>query len=180
MNGGFNVYTSINTLNAVLEILPTASVSEDTRKLYAGQAKFLRAFFYFNLVQTYGAVPLHTSFIGEASQADDKATVAEIYDQIITDLTEASTELSVIPPANATTDNPFGGKAAGQGAACIYWESLSHPWMAHRFEHRFSGSLQHPDEPDHEQSNLRVRSLAGLRRCVQARKRLWQGKHFRK
>jgi hypothetical protein len=117
MNGGFNVYTSINTLNGVLEYLEAAQLTEPVRKEYRGQAKFLRAFFYFNLVQTYGEVPLHTTFITTASQADEKAPVDEVYAQIIQDLTDASTELQAISPATATTEQPFGGKAASQGAA---------------------------------------------------------------
>lgn len=117
MNGGFNVYTSINTLNGILEIGKTAAMPEETRVQYLAQAKFLRAFLYFNLVQTYGEVPLHTTFITAPSQADEKASVDEIYNLIIQDLTEASTELQVISPATASTAEPFGGKAASQGAA---------------------------------------------------------------
>jgi hypothetical protein len=117
MNGGFAVYTDINTLNGILELGATVDLPDDVRVKYLAQAKFLRAFFYFNLVQTYGEVPLHTTFITSPSQADEKASVDKIYDLIIQDLTEASTELQVISPAVATADAPFGGKAASQGAA---------------------------------------------------------------
>ena len=117
MNGGFGVYTDINTLNGILEIGTTVDLPADTKTKFLAQAKFLRGFFYFNLVQTYGAVPLHTTFITSPSQADAKASVDDIYAQIITDLTEASTELQAISPVNASADEPFGGKAASQGAA---------------------------------------------------------------
>ena len=84
-NGGFGVYTSINTLNGILEIGPTADLTEETKNHYLGQAYFLRAFLYFDLVQTFGEVPLHTEFVTVPSKADKKATLSEIYEVIISD-----------------------------------------------------------------------------------------------
>ncbi len=110
-NGGFGVYTSINTLNGILEIGPTADLTEETKNHYLGQAYFLRAFLYFDLVQTFGEVPLHTEFVTVPSKADKKASLNEIYEVIISDLTEASNRL----PDQVTT--PFLGKAAAKGAA---------------------------------------------------------------
>jgi hypothetical protein len=110
-NGAFNTYTSINTLNGILEIGPTANMPAATKTQYLAQAKFLRGFIYFHLVQTYGSVPLHTTFITVPSAADSRAPVADIYVQIIKDLTEASTEL----PDRVTA--PFLGKAATKSAA---------------------------------------------------------------
>ncbi len=110
-NGAFGVYTSINTLNGILEIGPTADLSEETKNHYLGQAYFLRAFLYFDLVQTFGEVPLHTEFVTVPSKADKKTTLNEIYEVIISDLTEASNRL----PNQVTA--PFLGKAAAKGAA---------------------------------------------------------------
>lgn len=111
MNGGFNIYTSINTLNAVLEFAPGQSLSESDLNAYMGQSYFLRAFIYFDLVQTYGDVPLHTEYITEPSQADSKAAVSDIYDVIIADLDQA---IALLP--NQPT-SPFLGKAATKAAA---------------------------------------------------------------
>ncbi len=110
-NGSFNIYTSINTLNGILQIGPGANMTAATKTQYLAQAKFLRGFIYFHLVQTYGSVPLHTTFITAPSAADSKAPVADIYVQIIKDLTEASNEL----PDKVTA--PFLGKAATKPAA---------------------------------------------------------------
>ncbi len=110
-NGAFNIYTSINTLNGILEIGPAANMPAATKTQYLAQAKFLRGFIYFYLVQTYGSVPLHTTFITVPSVADSRAPVADIYVQVIKDLTEASTEL----PDKVTA--PFLGKAATKPAA---------------------------------------------------------------
>ena len=104
-------FTDINTLNGVLEYGPTIDLADDTRKQYLAQAKFLRAFWYFYLVQTFGDVPLHTTFITVPSQADSRQPVAEVYEQIIKDLTEAAADLPNTPTA------PFLGKAATKPVA---------------------------------------------------------------
>lgn len=107
ITGLWNIaYQDINTLNGVLQYGATVNLPETTRLQYLAQAKFLRAFYYFYLVQTYGDVPLHLNFITTASAADSRAPIADVYTQIIKDLTEATTELPAVP-----TD-PFLGKTA--------------------------------------------------------------------
>jgi hypothetical protein len=119
MNGSFwNIaYQDINTLNGVLQYGPTAALPDSVKQQYLGQAKFLRAFWYFYLVQTFGDVPLHTSFITVPSAADSRQATADVYTQIINDLSDASTALQVSSPASSTAANPFGGKAASQATA---------------------------------------------------------------
>ncbi len=56
-------FQDINTINGVLKYVQTVDVPDQTRKVYIAQAKFLRAFWYFYLVQTFGEVPLHKEFI---------------------------------------------------------------------------------------------------------------------
>lgn len=104
-------YQDINTLNGVLQYGATVNLPDDVRKQYLAQAKFLRAFYYFYLVQTYGDIPLHIEFITTASTADSRAPIADIYAQIIKDLTEATDELPPIPT------NPFLGKTATSATA---------------------------------------------------------------
>lgn len=99
-------YTDINTLNGVLEYGQTIDLPDATRKQYLAQAKFLRGFWYFYLVQTFGDVPLNTKFITVPSQAASRQPAAEVYAQVIKDLTEAATDLPDKPTA------PFIDKAA--------------------------------------------------------------------
>jgi starch-binding outer membrane protein, SusD/RagB family len=112
-----NAYQDINTCNGILQFIQTVTLDSATRQQYIGQAKFLRAFWYFELVQNFGDVPLHISFISQPSTADSRQPMADVYTQIIQDLTDASTQLQVISPATASATSPFGGKAAAQGAA---------------------------------------------------------------
>lgn len=111
-NGWWNTaYTDINTLNGVLQFGQALSVDSATKKQYLAQAKFLRAFWYFHLVQAFGDVPLHTTFITVPSQADSRAATADVYALIIKDLTESSNDLPNTPTA------PFLGKAATKPVA---------------------------------------------------------------
>ncbi|WP_336517658.1 RagB/SusD family nutrient uptake outer membrane protein [Pollutibacter soli] len=111
-NGWWNIaYQDINTLNGVLEYGQTVELPEATRLSYLAQAKFLRAFWYYHLVITFGDVPLHTTFITVPSSADSRAPIGEVYAQIIKDLTEAAADLPNTPTA------PFLGKAATKPTA---------------------------------------------------------------
>jgi hypothetical protein len=104
-------YQDINTLNGVLQYGQTIDVPAATKAQYLAQAKFLRAFWYFYLVQSFGDVPLHTTFITVPSSADSRQPIADVYNQIIKDLTEASADL----PNTVTA--PFLGKAATRPTA---------------------------------------------------------------
>lgn len=106
-----SAYTDINTLNGVLQYGQIIDLADATRKQYLAQAKFLRAFWYFHLVQSFGDVPLHTTFITVPSQADSRQPVADVYKQIIQDLTDAAVDLPATPTA------PFLGKAATKPVA---------------------------------------------------------------
>jgi starch-binding outer membrane protein, SusD/RagB family len=118
-------FQDINTLNGVLQYGQTIAVDSVTKKQYLAQAKFLRGFWYFYLVQTFGAVPYHTTFITVPSQADSRSTVDSIYALIISDLTSAANDL----PNTATA--PFLGKAATKPVAQYYLAKayLTRGWL---------------------------------------------------
>jgi hypothetical protein len=100
-------YTTINAANILIDNLATSKVvTEDLRKSYIAEAKFLRAFSYFSLVQTYArpfaqnsaapALPLRLSPETSGGNNDFAfSTVAEVYAQIIKDLNEAEADLPV-------------------------------------------------------------------------------------
>lgn len=115
-SGGFGFYSDINALNGILELGPGIATDATTftpalKQACLGQAQFLRAFLYFYLVQTFGNIPLHTTFIRTPNQADAPAPPADVYAVIVQDLNDAITNL----PAQPTS--PFLGKAATSGAA---------------------------------------------------------------
>jgi starch-binding outer membrane protein, SusD/RagB family len=86
-------YRSINNMNGVLEFAPSAGLSDANLKRLIGEAKFLRAYFYFMLVQTFGDVSINTTFASSPTTSATREPIAAVYDQIIKDLTEAIVDL---------------------------------------------------------------------------------------
>lgn len=88
-------YRYIYTANAVLEGLKSApGVSLNTNKQLEGEAKFIRAFCYFYLVNLFGEVPLNLTSNLASSRFNKKSTVQQVYTQIVIDLTDAENLLS--------------------------------------------------------------------------------------
>jgi hypothetical protein len=103
-----NNYTGIGRCNDVLKNVPKINDNlflAGQKERILGEAYFLRAYFYFNLVKAYGGVPLVTapydSFNADFTIA--KSTVPEVFNQIISDLKMAETSLLVTWPANIDT-----------------------------------------------------------------------------
>lgn len=115
-----SMFIDINTANGVLEYGASANMPAATKTQVLAQAKFLRAFCYYNLVTTFGAVPLHTAFNTQATAADAPSPLADIYAQIIKDLTEASADLPNTPVAGT-------GKPATKATA-LYLLSKTYLW----------------------------------------------------
>ncbi len=118
-------FTDINTLNGVLQYGKDLTEPEATKKQYLAQAKFLRGFWYFYLVQTWGDVPLHTEFITVASQSAHRDPVADVYKLIVQDFTDAAADLPEKPTA------PFLGKAATKPVAKFFLAKalLTRGWL---------------------------------------------------
>jgi len=90
-----NAYGYIYDCNAILEALQnnTAIKPVITQQL-TGESKFLRAFWYFYLANIYGDVPLLTSTDYKINATISRTPRAQVYQQIITDLTDAKNSLS--------------------------------------------------------------------------------------
>jgi starch-binding outer membrane protein, SusD/RagB family len=84
-------YIGINRTNAVIKNVPgITNMDVAKRDQILGEAYFLRALHYFNLVRLFGVVPLRTEPVTSIEQVDAPvSTIQEIYDQIISDLNNA-------------------------------------------------------------------------------------------
>lgn len=85
------LYKLINRANDV--IFYGANAEGDKKMLiqYINEAKFLRAFGYYNLVTIFGGVPLVLApIIPEESYSIPRASANEVFNQIIKDLTDAA------------------------------------------------------------------------------------------
>jgi hypothetical protein len=78
------------------ELVSSLAIDEATRKNLLGQVYFLRAFYYFDLVNLYGDVPLLLEPLknfADAYNIAKRETKANVYAQISKDLAEAKTLL---------------------------------------------------------------------------------------
>jgi len=109
-----SLYKSIYRANLVLANADKVEVSDDLRKAYVAETKFLRGLCYFTLASNFGDVPL---ILTPAKTADDQFKpsnpVAEVYAQVILDLTDA---MNGLPPTRPSADL---GRATS-GAAVAY------------------------------------------------------------
>lgn len=80
-----------NAVNAVIDEGDKAEMNNDLKNRYIGEAKFLRALNYFNLIRMYGRVPLVLDFISDLQQDiyPHSMPLDSVYNQIITDLKDA-------------------------------------------------------------------------------------------
>lgn len=110
---------------------------EDLQSLVA-EAKFLRAFFSFNLVKYWGDVPYKTTTTGNYEEAYlPRTSREEIYDQIVLDLTDAENGLE-------WADAGSSPERATQGAA----RALMMRVLLQRagYSLQMDGTLQRPDD----------------------------------
>lgn len=85
-------YIGITRANIALDRIPGVDIEADKKEQFLGEAKFIRAFFYFDLIRNFGGVPIVSSYneILEASINDKtRASVEEVYAFIESDLEEA-------------------------------------------------------------------------------------------
>ena len=62
-----NLYEGITRSNTALQNIPNVEMEDGLKNRYIGEAKFLRAFFYFQLLDLFGGVPMYdeTTVVGE-------------------------------------------------------------------------------------------------------------------
>ena len=96
-------FKGISRANTLLEVLETSEgMSEDVKNQAIGEAKFLRAYYYYELASMYGNVPL----VRNAAEADNKqGDVKVLWGQILQDLRDAA---SSMPAENSLNSSRTG------------------------------------------------------------------------
>ena len=119
-------YEGISRCNDAIANLPNAPLSESKLNRLMAESKFLRAFFYYKLNMMYKGVPLYL----EPTELDDftkgRNTEAEVWNQIITDLTDAINTAD-LPDKYAAGDASYG--RATKGAAYAL-RGKAYMWMS--------------------------------------------------
>lgn len=91
-------YTYINTCNGIVDYGPSVTdLSKSKVDQMVAEAKFLRANYYFVLVQLFGSVTLNPHFQNTPSTSAQKATLADLYAFMVQDLNEAIPNLAASP-----------------------------------------------------------------------------------
>ena len=89
-----NLFLGISTDNDNIKLVDEAykagKLTEAARKAAIGKAKFLRGLAYLYLVQLWGEVPVFTE---EGGSATERLPIDNVYDQIVSDLTDAESLL---------------------------------------------------------------------------------------
>ncbi|TDN89197.1 RagB/SusD domain-containing protein [Salegentibacter sp. 24] len=93
-----SAYNMIYITNAFLEGLQSSeNISSEVKNKLKGEAKFVRAFTYFYLVNLYGDVPLILTTDYKRNELASRSFPEEVYTQIILDLEDA---IEVLPDDN--------------------------------------------------------------------------------
>jgi tetratricopeptide (TPR) repeat protein len=93
-------YSGISRANTAIQNIPNINMDETVKNRLLGEARFLRALFYFNLVRFYGDVPLITVLESVEDALIPRTPKEQVYQQIIDDLTFAENNLPVSYPAS--------------------------------------------------------------------------------
>ena len=119
-------YEGITRANYLLYYGPEISMDETVKAKILGEAKFLRAYFYFNLVNIFGEVPLKLEPpLNTEAINQPKVSTAIVYAQIEKDLQEAE---AVLEATYSGTDVGRASKGSALGLlakAFLYQEKFS-------------------------------------------------------
>ncbi|MFD1141071.1 RagB/SusD family nutrient uptake outer membrane protein [Larkinella insperata] len=116
-------YSGIARVNTILSRINGITLPEASKNRILGEAHFLRAFYYYDLVQHFGGVPLQLEEVTSEDGAFlPRSSVEEVYNQVIADLKVA------IPLLPVATTFPQSGRATkGAGKMLLAYSYMSKP-----------------------------------------------------
>ncbi|MFD0997737.1 RagB/SusD family nutrient uptake outer membrane protein [Ohtaekwangia kribbensis] len=117
-------YRLIHQANQVIDNAPkaTENVTEELKLRVVGEAKFLRALAYFDLVTVWGGVPLMETYAKAIGEDKPRASVEQVYTLIISDLENAIANLPVKSAYNASNVGRANKEAAQNLLARVYMQ----------------------------------------------------------
>lgn len=113
-------YEGINRANSLIASLPGTQLEEDVKNKFMGEAKFLRAFYYYELASMYGNVPVRVVPGGETIT---QGNIDDPWKQILQDLRDAVSLL----PAEKTVEAGHVDKYAAEamlGRAWLFYAGM--------------------------------------------------------
>ncbi len=114
-------YIGIFRANTVLEQTKVSSALVDQ---YKAEAKFLRAYYHFELFKHFGPIPVVTKVLAPAENEFSRSSMTEVFTSITTDLEEAAALLPISVSAGETGRATKGAALALLGKAYLYWADM--------------------------------------------------------
>jgi hypothetical protein len=117
------MYDAIGRANVLIARVPTVpGLSDEDKNQMVGEAYFIRALAYHDLVKYFGGVPIRTEPVASLQEASNitRASVGEVYTQILADLTQAEALMQV---QRATRGGSVGGVRALRARVLLYQAS---------------------------------------------------------
>jgi hypothetical protein len=104
-----SLYVGVLRANVVITKVPLITMDETLKSRYIGEAKFLRALFYFDFVRAWGGVPLVTTT--DPPLGLPRAKAEDLYTLIISDLQSAINSLPITYQSTADLGRATKGAA---------------------------------------------------------------------
>ncbi len=124
-------YELIRNLNQFIVGVRQSSLDENNKKSIEGEARFIRAWTYFNMIKRLGGVPLvgdkiydYTGGMDPAELQTSRSTEAESYNYVISECTEAAKMLGIEKTINSARANKWTALAL-KARASLYAASIA-------------------------------------------------------
>ncbi|MBK7873257.1 MAG: RagB/SusD family nutrient uptake outer membrane protein [Saprospiraceae bacterium] len=114
-------FQGIHRANVAIVRIPEIDMDQTLKNRLVGEAKFLRAYFYFNLVRWFGDVPLNTEPLTPDKFVQPRTPKDQVYAQIIQDLEDAA---AVLPATYPAADKGRATKGAANGMLARVYMTL--------------------------------------------------------
>jgi hypothetical protein len=168
-----NLYTGIERANSLLANMDKADMDATAKSVVRGEALFLRAFYYFTLVQYYGDVPLKLTPSVSVDNVDLARTpMKDVYAQIVADMKEAE---SLVKTATQIGSSGHVSKSAVRGMlARVYLTMAGAPLHdtekfkdARDWALKVKESGEHDLNPDYKQIFINeVQDIEDYKECI--------------
>ncbi len=134
----FDDFTNTNT-NTVLQpmyrrnyigifrantVLAQSQVESPVVDRYKAEAKFLRAYYHFELLRHFGPIPVVTELLAPDDVNLERNSISEVFEAITADLQDAADELPVSVSSSEVGRATKGAALAMLGKAYLYWADM--------------------------------------------------------
>lgn len=109
-------YEGIYRANKVLERVPAIQMNESLKSRILGEAKFIRAWFHYNLTTIFGNVPLVDKVLSPSEYNIPQSSPSELWAFIESDLEDA---IEALPPRSGYPLEELGRATKGAAAALL-------------------------------------------------------------